>query len=194
MSPVFTRALLCSAAATISLGAVAAAPAPSAAPAPVAVTPASRSMDVLRAFDKLCNAPKLTFDVLAERARVTGMKTVPAPAPAANAGLRIGRWGGALPSGEFALLVDETRNIKGVMTSCAVAADVGDVEVFRAAAIKTMSLRANVKPDISTEGGRTFDFGIVRPPSTHIVLRDLKPKGLNRILVTVSTLTPLPKK
>ena len=194
MLPVFTRALLCSAVATFSLGAIAAAPAPSAAPAPVAVTPASRSMDVLRAFDKLCNAPALTFDVLSERARLTGMKTVPAAAPAANSGMRLGRWGGTVPSGEFALLVDETRNIKGVLTSCAVAADVGDVEVFRGAAIKTMSLRANVKPDISTEGGRTFDFGIVRPPSTHIVIRDLKPKGLNRILITVSTLAPLPKK
>jgi hypothetical protein len=189
MSSVILRALLCTVVATTSLGATAAAPvsAPTTAPAGP-ITPAARSMDVLRAFDKLCNAPKLTFDVLADRAKVTGMKTVPAEAPAA--GTRVGRWGGTLPSGEFALLVDEGRTIKGVTTSCAVAADVGDVEIFRATAIKTMNLKANIKPDISTEGGRTFDFGIVRPPSTRITVRDLKPKGLNRVLVTVSTLTP----
>jgi len=192
MPSVYLRALVCSAVATISLGAMVAAPAVLAAPAvPTAATAPSRSMDVLRAFDKLCNAPKLTFDVLADRAKVTGMKAVPAPAP--PSGTRIGRWGGTMPSGEFALLVDEIRSIKGLMTSCAVAADVGDVEVFRTAAIKTMSLRANVKPDISTEGGRTFDFGIVRQPSTHIFIRDLKPKGLNRILITVSTLVPVAK-
>jgi hypothetical protein len=192
MPSVFLRALLCSAVATVSLGAMAAAPAPAPSAAP-AVTPQSRSLDVLRAFDKLCNAPRLTFEILSDRAKVTGMKPVPASTPAPPAGTRIGRWGGTVPSGEFALLVDEIRSIKGIMTSCAIAADVGDVEVFRAAAIKTMSLRADVKPDISTEGGRTFDFGIVRQPSTHIFIRDLKPKGLNRILITVSTLVPVPK-
>ena len=145
-------------------------------------------MDVLRAFDKLCNAPKLTFDILAERAKVTGMK--PVPGATAPAGTRIGRWGGGMPSGDFALLVDEIRNVKGVTTSCAVAAEVGDADVFRATAVKTMSLRAGVKPDTGTDGGRTFDFGIVRAPTTRIVVRDFKPKGLNRILVTVSTLVP----
>lgn len=183
MPSVFSRALLCSAIATVSLGAIAAAPA--AAPA---VTPESRSMDVLRAFDKLCNAPKLTFEILAERAKATGMKPVPAPAP--PSGTRIGRWGGGVPSGDFALLVDEIRNVKGVTTSCAVAAEVGDVDIFRATAAKTMSLRAGVKPDVSTDGGRTFDFGVVRPPSTRITVRDFKPKGLKRILVSVSTLAP----
>jgi len=189
MPSVFSRALLCSAVATMSLGAMAAAPAPAAA---TAVPPESRAMDVLRAFDKLCNAPKLSFDILAERAKATGMKAV--PPSAVPAGTRIGRWGGGMPSGDFALLVDEVSNVKGVATSCAVAAEVGDVDLFRATAIKTMSLRAGVKPDVSTEGGRTFDFGVVRPPSTRIIVRDFKPKGLKRVLVSVSTLAPLPKK
>lgn len=151
-------------------------------------------MDVLRAFDKLCNAPKLSFDILAERAKVTGMKPVPAPAsaPATPAGTRLGRWGGTMPSGEFALLVDQVTSVKGILTTCAVAAEVGDADVFRAMAIKTMKLRANVTSDTSTEGGRVFDFGIVRPPSTRIVVRDFKPKGQNRILIAVSTLVPAP--
>lgn len=183
MPSFFSRALLCACAATVSLGAVAAAPAATVA------SEQARSMDVLRAFDKLCNAPKLTFDVLAERARLTGMKVVPAAAP--PAGTRIGRWGGTLPSGEFALLVDENRSIKGLLTSCAVAAEVGNADVFRAAATATMQLRAGVKPDTGTDGGRLFDFGIVRPPSTRITIRDFKPKGLNRVLVSVSTLTPV---
>ena len=189
MPSLFLRTLLGTAVATMSLGAIAA--------APVAATVASeeaRAMDVLRAFDKLCNAPKLTFDILAERAKVTGMKPVPAPAaaPALAAGTRLGRWGGTMPSGEFALLVDQSTSIKGVLTTCAVAAEVGDADVFRAMAIKTMKLRANVTSDTSTEGGRVFDFGIVRPPSTRIVVRDFKPKGQNRILISVSTLAPAP--
>jgi hypothetical protein len=195
MPSVFLRAVLCTAVATVSLGALAAAPAPAVAPsvAPTAsptVTPEARSMDVLRAFDKLCNAPKLTFTILAERAKATGMQAVTEATPAPPAGTRAGRWGGGMPSGNFVLLVDELRNVKGVTTSCAVAAEVGDVDIFRATAAKTMNLRAGVKPDISTDGGRTFDFGIVRPPSTRITVRDFKPKGLKRILVSVSTLAP----
>ena len=182
MSSLFSRALLCACVATVSLGAAAAAPTPTVA------SEQARAMDVLRAFDKLCNAPRLDFTVLAERAKITGMKPVPATAPA---GTRIGRWGGTMPSGEFALLVDESRSIKGVLTSCAVAAEVGDADVFRAAATTTMKLRDGVKPDTGTDGGRLFDFGIVRAPSTRITIRDFKPKGLNRVLVSVSTLTPL---
>lgn len=144
-------------------------------------------MEVLRAFAKLCNAPQLTFDSLSARATATGMKVVPGQAAA---GARAGRWSGAVASGDFVLLVDENRGIKGVTTSCAVAAEVGDADLFRATAIKTMSLRAGVQPDISTEGGRTFDFGIVRAPSTRITVRDFKPKGLNRVMVSVSTVTP----
>jgi hypothetical protein len=185
MSSLFSRALLGTCLAAVLSGATAAAPAPAVA------SEQARAMDVLRAFDKLCNAPKLDFAVLAERAKITGMKPVPATAAA---GARVGRWGGTLPGGEFALLVDESRSIKGVLTSCAVAAEVGDADVFRAAAIKTMALRAGVKPDIGTDGGRLFDFGIVRPPSTRITIRDFKPKGLNRVLVSVSTLAPVNQK
>ena len=184
MPSLFSRALLGTCVAAVSLGATAAAPAPTVA------SEQARAMDVLRAFDKLCNAPKLDFTMLAERAKITGMKPVPAAA-AAPAGARIGRWGGTMPSGEFALLVDESRSIKGVLTSCAVAAEVGDADVFRAAATTTMKLRANVKPDTGTDGGRLFDFGIVRAPSTRITIRDFKPKGLGRVLVSVSTLTPV---
>lgn len=189
MPSVFTRTLLSAVLATISLGAMAATPAAPAAPAPMPgrVTPQVRSMEVLRAFAKLCNAPQLTFDTLSARATAAGMKVVPGQAAT---GVRAGRWSGAVPSGDFVLLVDETRGIKGVTTSCGVAAEVGDTEVFRAAAIKTMSLRAGVQPDISTEGGRTFDFGIVRPPSTRIAVRDFKPKGLSRVMVSVSAVAP----
>lgn len=183
MPSLFSRTLLCTAIATLSCCAIAA-PA-----APTLASEQARSMDVLRAFDKLCNAPSLTFDVLAERARITGMSVV--PAEAAPKGTRIGRWGGKLPGGEFALLVDESRNVKGLTTSCAVAADVGDADVFRTLATTTMKLRADVKPDIGTDGGRFFDFGIVRPPSTRITIRDLKPKGLNRVLVSVSSIKPI---
>lgn len=190
MPSFFSRALLCTCAATVSLGAAAAAPVAPAAPAPTVASEQARSMDVLRAFDKLCNAPALTFDVLAERAKITGMKPVPVTGTATPAGTRIGRWGGTLPSGEFALLVDENRSIKGLMTSCAVAADVGDADIFRAAATATMKLRTDVKSDTGTDGGRLFDFGIVRAPSTRITIRDFKPKGLNRVLVSVSTLKP----
>lgn len=197
MPSFFSRALLCTCAATVSLGAaVAAAPATSAAPvapaapAPTVASEQARSMDVLRAFDKLCNAPALSFDMLAERARITGMKPVPVTGTA-PAGTRIGRWGGTLPSGEFALLVDENRSIKGLMTSCAVAAEVGDADIFRAAATATMKLRTDVKSDTGTDGGRLFDFGIVRAPSTRITIRDFKPKGLNRVLISVSTLKPV---
>lgn len=190
MPSFFSRALLCTCAATVSLGAAAAAPVAPAVPAPTVASEQARSMDVLRAFDKLCNAPALTFDVLAERAKITGMKPVPVTGTATPAGTRIGRWGGTLPSGEFALLVDENRSIKGLMTSCAVAADVGDADIFRAAATATMKLRTDVKSDTGTDGGRLFDFGIVRAPSTRITIRDFKPKGLNRVLVSVSTLKP----
>ena len=88
------------------------------------------------------------------------------------------------------MLVDESRGDKGVLTSCAVAAEVGDADVFRSAAIKTMQLRADTRSETGTDGHRSFDFGIVRPPSTRITITDFKPKGLNRVLVAVSTLAP----
>lgn len=191
MSSVFTRTLLCTVFTTTSLGALAAGQAPVKPAASTVASEQSRSMDVLRAFNTLCNAPQLTFDALSAHAKAIGMKpAASAQASTPAAGKREGRWGGAVPSGPFALLLDENRSMKGVTTSCAVAAAVGDADIFRAEAIKSMKLRDGVKPDTGTDGRRTFDFGIVRPPSTRITVYDFKPKGVNQVMVSVSSVAP----
>ncbi len=144
--------------------------------------PLNRAQSVINAFQVMCTLELPQFDAIAAKAIAMHMQLQGDDKAAASGDTthRQKVWGGGLTTGPFLLLLDEMAGSKGRATSCAVVADVPDVDALRTEAmkaIKAMKLMDTKAPEFGVDGSRSFFWDGAYGQGTTMIVRDFKPSG-----------------
>ncbi len=150
--------------------------------------PKSRSESVLNTFAVMCNLRAPDFDYLSAKATAMRMRLMEDNKKAPSAQNTVSRsksWVGLLTTGPFIFQIAEMSGAKGTTTSCAVVAEVPDVDVFRAGVMEDFHLDKAPAPEISTNGSRSYYWDHPTNPNDDIVVRDFKPAGKHGVMVKI---------
>jgi len=146
--------------------------------------PLTRSQSVLNTFQVLCTLEAFDFERLNARAEAMHMllqEDKQAPS-VQNTVMRSKSWLGFLKTGPFLLQVEEMSGAKGVSGSCAVVADVPDVDGFRTETVKDMHLK-DLSPEIGHDNSRSYVWEKVYGQGTTLIIRDFKPTGRSGVMM-----------
>ncbi|MFD1554828.1 hypothetical protein ACFSHT_04170 [Paraburkholderia silviterrae] len=153
--------------------------------------PKDRDHSVLDAFQVMCNLELPVFSHVDAKATAMHMHLQgDTSAPGTNGSVtRHKMWVGGLTTGPFALLLDEMDGTKGVATSCAVAAQVPDVDGFRTALIDGMKLPP-ATPQTDQSGARTSEWHGISGPGTTLILRSIIKGETSSVMVKMIAMRP----
>lgn len=157
--------------------------------------PASQPMDrdhsVLDAFQVMCNLELPVFSHIDAKATAMRMNLQgDTSAPGTNGSvIRHKAWVGGLTTGPFALLLDEMDGAKGTATSCAVAAQVPEVEGFRTALVDGMKLPLASRQ--TDQGGAiTSEWHGISGPGTTLIFRSVVKGKTSSVMVKMVAMRP----
>ncbi len=155
--------------------------------------PFNRVQSVINAFQVMCTLELPKFEPIEAKATAMRMQlqtnnngTLPG-----NAATRSKSWAGSLTTGPFILLLDEMSGPKGKTTSCAIVAEVPDLDIFRTEAINTMKLAAMQTPEMGADGSRSFVWDESYGKGTTLILRDFKPTGKHGVMLKLLSMIKL---
>jgi hypothetical protein len=140
-------------------------------------SPSERAWSVVNAFQVMCTLELPNFDFVDAKAAAMKMQLQSSESgPSANdTTTRSKAWAGGLTDGPFMLLIDEMSGTRGRATGCAVAAEVPDVDAFRAATVKAMKLPGVPAPESGSDGSRAYVWKDFFGPGTIVIERDFGP-------------------
>jgi len=147
--------------------------------------PFTREQSVINTFQVMCQLETLSFDRLNERATLMRMVLLDSKKAASiqNTFTRSKSWAGGLGSGPFVFLLDEMSGAKGVTTSCAVLADVPDVDSFRTEALKELNLKNLPAPELGSDGSRSYLWVKPYGEGSTLIIRNLKQSGRPGVMI-----------
>jgi|ERR1700722_12035494 hypothetical protein len=139
----------------------------------------TRAQSVINAFQVMCTLEHPNFDQIDEKATLMRMRLQSNDkGPSAdNTVTRSKVWAGGLTDGPFVVLLDEMSGAKGTSTSCAIVADVPDVDAFLAEAVSMIKLPGVPAPELGTDGSRSYVWNGFFGPGTIIIERDFARTG-----------------
>jgi hypothetical protein len=136
----------------------------------------THDQSVINTFQVMCQLEPLNFERLSERA--TAMRMILQGdnkySSAQNTITCSKSWVGNLRTGPFIFLLDEMSGVKGLSTSCAVVANVPDVDAFRAEALKEMHLKDISSPELGNDGSRSYTWSNPYGQGSTLIIRDFK--------------------